>query len=86
MRKLLKFLHTLGAIGFAGAIAAQLVLVSISPEPADLAGYALLREGIAAISTWVLVPSMAAVVVLYFPCRWWAGQKKVRTEWWVRYL
>ena len=63
MRKLLKFLHTLGAIGFAGAIAAQLVLVSIPPEPADLAGYALMREGIAAISKWVLFPSMAAVVV-----------------------
>ncbi|MDH4130828.1 MAG: heparan-alpha-glucosaminide N-acetyltransferase domain-containing protein [Gemmatimonadota bacterium] len=30
---------------------------------------------------WVI-----AVAVLYFPCRWWAEQKKVRTEWWVRYL
>jgi len=29
---------------------------------------------------------LIAVTLLYFPCRWWAAQKKVRTEWWVRYL
>jgi hypothetical protein len=27
-----------------------------------------------------------ALGVLYLPCRWWAEQKKTRTEWWVRYL
>ena len=63
MTKLIKFLHTMGAIGFAGAIAAQLVLVSLTPEPAQLAEYALMRAGIAAVSKWILFPSMAAVVV-----------------------
>jgi uncharacterized membrane protein len=30
---------------------------------------------------WVLV-----VVVLYLPCRWWAGVKQHRKDWWLSYL
>jgi len=30
---------------------------------------------------WVLV-----VVALYLPCRWFAGLKQRRTEWWWSYL
>ena len=30
---------------------------------------------------WITV-----VVVLYFPCRWWAGLKQRRTDWWLSYL
>ncbi|MFM7273983.1 MAG: hypothetical protein ACKO4A_09015, partial [Gammaproteobacteria bacterium] len=63
MRKILKILHTLGAIGFAGALAAQLALLAITPEPAATPDYALMREAIAAVGRWVLFPSMGAVVV-----------------------
>ena len=63
MRKILKILHTLGAIGFAGALAAQLALLAITPEPGATPDYALMREAIAAVGRWVLFPSMGAVVV-----------------------
>jgi len=29
---------------------------------------------------------IAGLGILYLPCRWWANQKRVRTDWWVRYL
>jgi hypothetical protein len=30
---------------------------------------------------WALV-----VVLMYFPCRWFARLKRTRSEWWLRYL
>jgi hypothetical protein len=27
-----------------------------------------------------------AVVLLYYPCRWWAGLKQRRRDWWLSYL
>lgn len=29
---------------------------------------------------------ITAVVLLYLPCRWWAGLKKRRKDWWLSYL
>jgi uncharacterized membrane protein len=29
---------------------------------------------------------ITAIVVLYFPCRWWAGLKQRRKDWWLSYL
>ena len=29
---------------------------------------------------------ITAVVILYFPCRWWAGLKQRRKDWWLSYL
>jgi uncharacterized membrane protein len=29
---------------------------------------------------------ISAVVILYFPCRWWAGLKRRRKDWWLSYL
>ncbi|MGA8430174.1 MAG: heparan-alpha-glucosaminide N-acetyltransferase domain-containing protein [Candidatus Sulfotelmatobacter sp.] len=29
---------------------------------------------------------ISAVVVLYFPCRWWVGLKQRRKDWWLSYL
>lgn len=63
VKRFVKFLHTLGAIGFMGALAAQMVLLAMTPEPTQLAGYALMREAIAAIGLWVLFPSLAAVLM-----------------------
>jgi uncharacterized membrane protein len=40
--------------------------------------------------TWSLpllyVVFAAAIVILYFPCRWFAGVKARRRDWWLRYL
>jgi hypothetical protein len=27
-----------------------------------------------------------AIALLYFPCRWFAGLKAKRNDWWLRYL
>jgi hypothetical protein len=29
---------------------------------------------------------ITTVVILYFPCRWWAGLKQRRKDWWLGYL
>ncbi len=47
MRRLLKFLHTMGSIGLMGAMAALLVMFSVAPPPSQLAGYALIRGAMA---------------------------------------
>lgn len=60
-RKLLKILHELGGIGVIGALACCLVLVATAPTD-SLAGYAAVREGIHAITRWVLLPSLLAAL------------------------
>lgn len=62
MGRLLKALHQIGGIGLAGSLAACIVLVLTAPTD-SLAGYAAVRQGIAAISQWLLVPSLAIVLV-----------------------
>jgi uncharacterized membrane protein len=61
-RRLLKALHTLGAIGFMGGLAAILVLVAnTAVEPT--ASFAAVRNGIALINKWLLTPSLLIVLV-----------------------
>ena len=62
LNRLLKILHTLGAVGTLGALAACLVLVAAAPAQ-PLTAYAAARVGIAAVSKWLLVPSLALVLV-----------------------
>jgi hypothetical protein len=63
MRRLMKFLHTMGAIGLMGAMASLIVLLGLSPPPSALAGYALIRGAMAAVSTWIFLPSLALMLV-----------------------
>lgn len=63
MRRLLKFLHTMGAVGLMGAMAPLLVLLSLAPPPSDLAGYALMRGAMGAIATWIFLPSLALTLL-----------------------
>lgn len=61
-RRLLKALHTLGAIGFMGGLAACLVLVAntvVEPTPS----FAAVRHDIALINNWLLTPSLLLVLV-----------------------
>jgi hypothetical protein len=61
---LLKFLHTLGAIGLMGAAASMLVLLSLAPAPANsLAGYAHIRDALGAIARWLFLPSMTLTLI-----------------------
>jgi uncharacterized membrane protein len=63
MRRLVKFLHTLGAIGMMGAMATFLVLLLFLPEPASIAEYARIRLAMGAISNWIFLPSMVLTLI-----------------------
>ncbi len=63
MRRLLKFLHTLGAAGLLGAMAALVVLASVAPPPAQLPAYAAMRQAMGAIATWMFLPSLGLVLI-----------------------
>jgi len=63
MQHLVKFLHTMGAIGLMGAMASLIVLFSFLPEPAALAEYARMRAGMGGIAEWVFLPSMALTLI-----------------------
>ena len=61
MKRLLKILHEIGAMGVVGSFAACLVLVLKGPtEP--LVAYAAVRQAIALITQWLLLPSLVIVV------------------------
>jgi hypothetical protein len=59
---LIKILHEIGSAGVMGAFAACLVLVARGPAQ-PLVAYAAVRQSIAAISQWLLLPSLALVLV-----------------------
>lgn len=63
MRRLLKFLHTMGAAGMLGAMASLVVMLGVSPGPAAVPEYAALRGGMGAVATWVFLPSLALTLM-----------------------
>ena len=63
MKRTLKFLHTMGAVGLMGSMASLLVLLSIAPPPSSLAGYAQARAAMNAVTQWVFIPSLGATLV-----------------------
>jgi hypothetical protein len=63
MRRLLKFMHTIGAVGLMGAMACLLVLLALAPPPTALAEYALCRRAMGAIATWVFFPSLGLTLI-----------------------
>jgi hypothetical protein len=62
LQRLLKTLHEIGAIGVVGSFAAYIVLVATAPTQSMVA-YAAVRQGIAAIAKWLLVPSLGIVLI-----------------------
>jgi hypothetical protein len=63
MSRLIKFLHTMGAIGLMGAMAAFLVLLSLVPPPTELPEYALARDAMDRIARWIFLPSLALTLI-----------------------
>jgi hypothetical protein len=63
MRRLMKFLHTMGAIGLMGAMVCLVVLFEWTPSPSSLAQYALIRGAMGGIATWVFMPSLALTLI-----------------------
>jgi Predicted integral membrane protein (DUF2269) len=64
-RRLIKVLHEIGAIGVTGTFATCLVMAMKKPE-ASLLAYAAVREEIALITQWLMMPSLALVIVSGF--------------------
>ena len=62
LKRLLKALHEVGAIGVMGSLAAWIVLIATAPHD-SLIAYAATRRDIAAIAQWLLVPSLALVLI-----------------------
>ena len=63
-RRAVKLLPELGAVGVMGALGAGLVLSLTAPPPGEaLAEYAAVRQGIAAINRWLLLPSLVLVLL-----------------------
>ncbi len=63
MRRLIKFLHTIGACGLIGAIACLLVIMSFPTPPTSVAEYASIRGAIAKIATWIFFPSFSLALI-----------------------
>jgi uncharacterized membrane protein len=63
MRRLVKFLHTMGAIGLMGAMACLLVLLDFMPAPTSLSEYANMRAAAGGIATWIFFPSLALTLI-----------------------
>jgi hypothetical protein len=59
----MKFLHTIGAIGFMGAMACLLALLSFLPAPTSLSEYALMRGAMGGIATWIFFPSLGLTLI-----------------------
>ena len=63
MRRLMKFLHTIGAVGLMGAMACLIVLLGFVPKPASLPEYALMSAAMGGIVTWIFLPSLALTLI-----------------------
>ena len=63
MRRLLKFLPTLGAAGMMGAMACLIVLILYEPPTSSLPEYALIRAAMANIAVWVFCPSLILTLI-----------------------
>lgn len=62
MRRTLKILHSLASCGLIGGLAVYMLLLLVTPASTPLA-YAELREAIAAISNYILLPSLAIALI-----------------------
>lgn len=61
LKRAVKILHTLGAVGLMGAIAANIVLAVNAPT--GLAELAAMRQGMLMVCKWLLLPSLALVLL-----------------------
>ena len=62
MKRLLKFLHEVGTVGVMGALMAQMVL-SLTSTDLSAEAFAVMRRGILTLTQWLLLPSLAVVLV-----------------------
>ncbi len=63
MRRLLKFLHTVGAVGLMGGMAVVAVVLLVASPSIGPAAYGFLMDALAKVAAWVILPSMTVTVV-----------------------
>jgi len=63
MRRTLKFLHTMGSIGITGGLAAYMLVLVMLPQGAALETQLVIRDGLALLSKWLILPSMLVVLL-----------------------
>ena len=63
VRRFLKFLHTIGAIGFMGSIACMLVLLTLPASLRAGAGYPAIATALAALATWIFLPALGLTLI-----------------------
>ncbi|MEM1411857.1 MAG: hypothetical protein AAGH19_05805 [Pseudomonadota bacterium] len=59
----MKFMHTLTGLGLVGGLAAYMLVLWAGPEVTSVSEYAAMRESLAAVSKWLIMPSMLGVLV-----------------------
>ncbi len=62
LRPLLKFFHTVGAVGITGGLAAYMIVLASVPETATFSEYLTIRTSLRQISNLLIVPAMAIVL------------------------
>ena len=62
-RRTVKFLHTFTGLGLVGGLAAYMLVLWAGPPVPSLSEYAAMRTSLAAVSKWLILPSMLGVVV-----------------------
>lgn len=62
-RKLVKIVHSVAGIGYAGGLAAYALVLIFAPEITDVSQHLALRSSLAGVSKWMILPSMIIVVV-----------------------
>lgn len=59
----MKFLHSASSIGLTGGLATYMLVLWAGPEVSSLSEYSSMRESLAMVAKWLLVPSMMVVLV-----------------------
>lgn len=63
MRKFVKILHSVTALGFGGGMAAYIFILLAAPEITDISQHLVLRTSLAFVAKWLVLPSMILVIV-----------------------
>lgn len=63
MKRFMKFVHSASSIGLTGGLATYMLVLWAGPEITSLSEYSAMRESLAMVAKWLLVPSMMVVLV-----------------------
>ena len=62
-KRTVKFLHTVTGLGLVGGLAAYMLVLWAGPDVTTIDAYAAMRASLAAVSKWLIMPSMLGVLV-----------------------